>query len=128
MWEAAPTPLTSLGINVKKTKLFLYVLTATMAGIAGILSLARFGTATNILGTGIEMDIISGAVIGGVSMAGGIGSVTGAILGVLLMSLISNALVLLRVSAYWQELISGVIMVTAIIIDLFVHTKRSKTK
>lgn len=114
------------GVNVKKTKLVLYVLTATMAGLAGVLSLARFGTATNSLGTGVEMDIICGAVIGGVSMAGGMGSVIGATLGVLLMNLISNALVLLRVSAYWQELISGVITVLAVILDLFIHKKRVK--
>ena len=114
------------GINVKKTKLFLYITTGLSAGMAGILSLARFGSATNTLGTGIEMDIICGAVIGGISMAGGIGSVIGAVLGVLLMNLISNALVLFRVSAYWQELITGVITVLAVLMDLMIHSRPVK--
>ncbi len=116
------------GVNVKKTKLGLYILTSTMASLAGIISLSRFGSASNTLGTGVEMDIISGAVIGGVSMAGGIGSVIGAALGVLLLTLINNALVLLSISAYWQELIAGVITVLAVIIDMVVHSKPVKSK
>lgn len=110
------------GINVKKTRFFLYVFAAFMAGIAGVLSLSRFGSATTTLGQNMAMDIIAGGVIGGISMGGGIGSLIGAALGILLMNLIKNGLVLFKVSIYWQTLITGFIMVVAIVIDKFTHS------
>jgi ribose transport system permease protein len=79
----------------------------------GMMSIARFGAATANLGSGTEMSVISAGVIGGASLSGGEGSVIGTILGVLLLSIINNALVLFNVSVNWQNLISGAILISS---------------
>ncbi len=112
------------GINVAKVKIMVYMFTAIMASLAGVLALARFGAATANLGSGTEMSVISAGVIGGASLSGGEGSVIGTILGVLLLSIINNALVLFNVSVNWQNLISGAILILAVTLDLLSHRKK----
>lgn len=112
------------GINVAKVKITVYMFTAIMASLAGVLALARFGAATANLGDGTEMSVISAGVIGGASLSGGEGSVLGTILGVLLLSIINNALVLFNVSVNWQDLISGAILILAVTLDLLSHRKK----
>lgn len=114
------------GINVSKVKIGVFTLTAFLASIAGILTLSRFHVATPTGGTGAEMRAISAAVIGGTSLAGGEGTVLGAILGVMLINIINSGLVLLNVSVYWQELVMGSILLIAVTIDLFGHKKKVK--
>ena len=94
-----------------------------MAGIAGILQIARFATATPSSSIGVEMQAISACVIGGASLAGGEGSILGSVFGIALLSVISSSLVLLNISVYWQELISGVILLLAVSIDYMTHKK-----
>lgn len=113
------------GINVPKVKIAVYVLMSVLAGIAGIFTLSRFSVAAPTAGTGSELNAISACVIGGASLAGGEGTVLGAILGTILVGIINNALVLLNVSVYWQNLVSGVILITAVVIDYISHQKRS---
>jgi ribose transport system permease protein len=115
------------GIDVSKVKIGVFTLTAFLAGVAGVLSIARFGVATPTAGVGGEMTAISAAVIGGSSLNGGEGSIFGAVLGVILLALISNALVLLDVSVYWQQLISGMILIAAVTLD-HVSRKRNAKK
>lgn len=105
------------GIDVGKVQRRVYFLIAILAAVAGLLSLARFGVATPAMGTGAEMRVISAAVIGGASIAGGSGTVFGTVLGVVLLNLIQNALVLLNVSVHWQNTISGTILLVAVAID-----------
>ncbi len=112
------------GINVSKIKIGVYTLTALLASVAGLLTLSRFGVATPTAGSGTEMRVISAAVIGGSSLNGGEGTILGTVLGVILLNLINNALVLLKVSVYWQDLISGVILITAVTIDHMSHNRR----
>lgn len=88
------------GINTRLVKTLVYVLTGALAGLAGVLTASRFGTATSSTGSGVEMTVISAAVIGGVSLSGGKGTVAGAVLGVIMMSVISNILVILNVSVH----------------------------
>ncbi|HWR31485.1 MAG TPA: ABC transporter permease, partial [Negativicutes bacterium] len=115
------------GINVDKVKTSIYMITAFMAAIAGVLSLSRFGVATALGGQGAEMRVVSATVIGGASLKGGKGSVLGAILGIVLLNVVNNGLVLLSISVYWQSVISGLILIIAVSIDtLSTNRKNSK--
>lgn len=116
------------GINTVKTKVFVYVFVSCLAGIAGLLSIARFGVATPAAGLGadVSMKSISAAIIGGVSLSGGEGTVLGAVLGVILLNLINNGLILLNIPIYWQDLINGVILIIAVTIDFLSHKKRTR--
>lgn len=114
------------GINVAKVKMGVFVLTATLSSIAGIASLSRFHVATPTSGTGAELRAISAAVIGGTSLAGGEGTIFGAVLGVILINVINSGMVLLNVPVYWQESVIGVILLIAVTIDLLGHKKKVK--
>lgn len=112
------------GINVAKVKIWVYVISSVLATIAGVVSLARFNVATPTLGAMAETRAISAAVIGGTSMTGGVGSIFGAVLGVILLNVINNALVMLNVSVYWQDFVTGAILVLAVTFDYISHKKK----
>ncbi len=112
------------GINTDKVKLATYTLSSFLCGLAGILYLSRFNTAAAVAGNGDEMNVIASCVIGGASLTGGEGRVLGAVLGTVLMSFLSNGLVLWKVSVYYQQLISGLILLLAVSIDAISHMKR----
>ena len=112
------------GVNVTKVKIWVYILSAALATLAGILSLARFNVATPQLGNMAETRAIAAAVIGGTSMSGGVGSVLGAVLGVILLNLVNSALVMLDVSVYWQDFVTGAILVLAVTLDYVSHRKK----
>lgn len=116
------------GINTVRVKMDVYLLASTLASIAGILSMARFTVATPAVGLGadVSMRSISAAVIGGVSLSGGEGTILGAVLGVILLNLINNGLILLNIPVYWQDLINGVILISAVTIDYVSHRNRLK--
>lgn len=116
------------GINTVKIKRGVYIFVATLASIAGILSMARFGVAAPAVGLGadVSISIMSAAVIGGVSLSGGEGTILGTVLGVILLNLINNGLILLNIPVYWQDLINGVILISAVTIDYFSHKNRLK--
>ncbi len=114
------------GINVDRIKLGVYVLSSVMSALAGVLCVSRFATATTTTGNGVEMTAISAAVIGGASLDGGAGSILGAVLGILLLNIVNNALVLLRVSVYAQDLISGLILLIAVTMDVLSHHRKAK--
>jgi ribose transport system permease protein len=105
------------GINVRRIKLALYMISAGCASVAGIILVARFNSAQADTGKGWELDAIAAAVIGGTSLSGGSGSVLGVLIGACIMGVIKNGLVLMRVSSYWQTAIIGVIIVLAVVLD-----------
>ena len=105
------------GINVRKIKFALYMISAGCASLAGIVLVARFNSAQADTGKGWELDAIAAVVIGGASLSGGSGSVLGVVIGACIMGVIKNALVLMRVSSYWQTAIIGVIIVLAAVLD-----------
>jgi ribose transport system permease protein len=105
------------GIPVARLKLTNYMLTGTLAGLAGVLLAARLGTATVSAGMNAELRVIAAVVLGGASLAGGEGTVIGSFLGVLLMALIGNALNLFAISPNWQSLITGVVLLFAVTLD-----------
>lgn len=112
------------GIKVVRVKLAVYVIMGALAGLGGFLLAGRIQSGTPTMGEGYELDAIAGAVIGGVSTSGGVGQVYGAVIGSLLMAMISNGLDLLNVSAYYQQIIKGIIIILAVLLD--VRTKEIK--
>jgi ribose transport system permease protein len=106
------------GIRVKKIKIIVYILSSISAAIAGVIMTSRIESAQTSLGTGWELTVISSAVIGGTSMLGGSGTVLGAVLGATLMSVISNGMIIMNVSVYWQSIAIGAIIILAVAIDL----------
>lgn len=112
------------GIPVERLKLGNYMLTGTLAGLAGVLLTARMGTASVSAGMNTELRVIAAVVLGGASLSGGEGTVAGAFLGVLLMALIGNALNLFAVSPNWQSLITGGVLLAAVTLDA--ATRRSR--
>ncbi|WP_413774738.1 ABC transporter permease [Mesorhizobium sp. AR10] len=113
------------GIRTKQVKFWVTVLCSTLAGLAGVIYMARFGAATPTFGAGMELNIIAAAVIGGASLNGGSGTIFGAILGMALLSVVTSSLILLDISVYWQDMIKGCILLAAVSIDHFLHRKKS---
>lgn len=112
------------GIRTKRVIFATTTLCSALCGVAGIIYMARFGSAQPTFGVGMELNVIAAAVIGGASLSGGQGSIFGAILGAALLSVISSSLALLDVSVYWQDIIRGSILLAAVTIDLYLTKKR----
>jgi ribose transport system permease protein len=113
------------GIKTGQVKFWVTVLCSTLAGLAGVIYMSRFGAATPTFGVGMELNIIAAAVIGGASLTGGAGTIFGAILGIALLSVVTSSLILLDVSVYWQDMIKGCILLAAVSIDHFLHRRKS---
>ena len=105
------------GININRIKIGIFALSGMLAGLAGMLLAARIGSGQPQLGVGIELDAITAAVIGGTSFNGGVGTIWGTIVGALIIGVINNGLDLMAVSPFMQQVVKGVIIVLAIIID-----------
>lgn len=105
------------GMNVARVQVVNYCIVAVLAGIAGLLITARFGASSVTVGSGVELRVITAAIIGGASLNGGEGSVFGAFLGALFMSLVANVLNLIGVDPYWQTLSTGLILIGAVLLD-----------
>jgi inositol transport system permease protein len=105
------------GIRISRITVAIYTLSGLVSGLAGVILSARIGSGNPQLGTGIELDAITAAVIGGTSFKGGIGTVWGTIVGALIIGIINNGLDLLDVSPFMQMVVKGVIIVIAIILD-----------
>jgi rhamnose transport system permease protein len=105
------------GVPVRRRILVAYLVSGCLAGLAGVLWLARFGTVIADSANGWELLVISAVVVGGVAITGGVGSVYGAALGALLLTTIGSALVVLRVNPFWQQAITGALLLLAISVD-----------
>ena len=105
------------GIRINRITIAIYTLSGLLAGLAGVILSARIGSGNPQLGTGIELDAITAAVIGGTSFKGGIGTVWGTMIGALIIGIINNGLDLLDVSPFMQMVVKGIIIVLAIILD-----------
>ncbi|CAN5413083.1 ABC transporter permease [soil metagenome] len=105
------------GIRVQRMKIYAFILSALLAGIAGILLSSRLGAALSSSGRGLELRVITAVILGGASLSGGYGKIIGAFLGALFMALINNMLIISRVSGYWQEIILGAILIIAVGLD-----------
>jgi ribose transport system permease protein len=105
------------GINVRETTLIVYMLCALAAGLAGVILSARLDSAQPSSGIGYELDTIAAVVIGGASLAGGIGGIGGTVVGVLIIGFLRNGLNLLQVSPFVQQVIIGVVIAIAVAAD-----------
>ena len=100
-----------------RTQCIAFTIAGALAGLCGYLWVARFAIASADVAQGFELTVIAACVIGGVSIAGGVGTVMGVVLGCLFLGLIRNALPLLGISPFWQMAISGAVIVIAVVIN-----------
>ncbi|PNY79810.1 ABC transporter permease [Deinococcus koreensis] len=114
------------GIDVTRRTLSGFVLSGAIAGVAGVLYLARFGTVDATAGTGLELQVIAAAVVGGVSIGGGVGTLFGAGVGALLLGVMGSALVTLRAPGFYQQAIQGALLLAAISIDILVARRTAR--
>lgn len=105
------------GINTAGNKTAVYVLSGLFSALAGIIVTSRLGSAQPTAGSGYELDAIAAAVVGGTSLAGGIGAMQGTFAGALIIGIISNALNLLKVSSYYQTIVKGLVILFAVLLD-----------
>lgn len=105
------------GIKIYKIKLIVYTLAGGLAALGGLMVTARLDSAQPNAGTGYELDAIAAVVIGGTSLSGGRGSILGTVLGAIIIGVLNNGLVLLNVSPFWQQVVKGMVILLAVIID-----------
>ena len=105
------------GINVKRHKTLTYIITSVLSALCGVIVAGNLSSADATLGVGYETDIIAAVVIGGVAMSGGEGTIWGSLIGASIIGILKNAFVLLGVSAFWQSIVIGIVIVIAVTID-----------
>lgn len=110
------------GIDIRRHTFFVFVLMGLLYGIVGVLLAARLDAGPPNAGTFMELDAIAAAVIGGTSLLGGIGKIEGALIGAMLMASISNGMSLMNILTWWQQIVTGLLLMTAVLVDI--NTKR----
>ncbi|CCN35606.1 putative ABC-type branched-chain amino acid transport system, permease component [Vibrio nigripulchritudo SO65] len=105
------------GYNVQKVKFTCFVLCALISTVGGILLASRLGSAVHLAGLGYEFQAVAAAVLGGISLAGGIGSLVGVLLGVLILAFVSNGLGMLGAPTEWQLVVTGIVIIIAVTLD-----------
>ena len=105
------------GIPIRKIEIIVFTLSGLLSAFAGLVLASRMYSGQPSVGSGYEMDAIAACVLGGTSMAGGKGSISGTVLGAMVIGIISNGLNLIGVSSYWQLIVKGIIIATAVILD-----------
>ena len=112
------------GVKTNRIKLAVYTLSGLISSLAGIISFSRYLSAEPASGFGAELDVIAAAAIGGASLAGGVGSVAGAVIGAALTGVIANGVVLMNINTYAQQAITGAVILIAVSIDV-IRSRRS---
>lgn len=111
------------GVAVNRSKQILYIFCGALSGLAGLILASRLNSGQPTAGTGYELDVIAACVIGGASLSGGEGTVAGALIGALIMGVLRNGCNLLDISAFWQQVAIGAIIIIAVFID---QTRRAR--
>ena len=112
------------GIRVDRVKFAVYAITGVLAAFAGIITAGNLNSADTAAGSGMELDVIAAAVIGGCSLSGGQGSIIGVLIGAGILGVIRNGFVLLMVSNYWQMITIGLVIIAACAFDMFRRSKQ----
>ncbi|MGL4741771.1 MAG: ABC transporter permease subunit [Sarcina sp.] len=115
-----------IGIKVDKIKILAFILSGVCASIAGLIYTSQIGFVASVAGQGIEMVAIAACVLGGVSLNGGTGSIIGAGLGAIIMTSINSALVFLKVPAYWNNTISGMLLIMIVVTDVLIQRRKEE--
>ena len=105
------------GIDVDNVKMWMYIITAALSAFAGVIATSKTGATSPVAGTGAELRIIAAVVVGGASLSGGRGTIFGTFLGLMLTSIITNGLGFLRISFYAEGIVSGTILIIAVMLD-----------
>ena len=111
------------GINVKSNLMLLFILNGVVCGLASVIYCAQLGSAMPSNANGMGFDVISAVILGGASLSGGKGSIVGALFGALLLGTLSNGMVMMNIHTYWQQVISGIVLVLAVVLDVFKNRK-----
>ncbi|WP_028646980.1 ABC transporter permease [Nocardiopsis sp. CNT312] len=114
------------GIPAGRRVLTAFVVNGALAGLAGVLFTARYGTVDSTVGTGMELQVVAAAVVGGVAIAGGVGTVFGAAIGAVLMTTITAALPIWQVNGFWQEAVVGALILAAIGLDRVLAARNAR--
>ncbi|MFC6301814.1 ABC transporter permease [Pseudomonas sp. CCM 7893] len=114
------------GINVKRHLIIVYSIAGLLAGLAGVVASARAATGQAGMGMSYELDAIAAAVIGGTSLAGGVGRITGTVIGALILGVMASGFTFVGVDAYIQDIIKGLIIVVAVVIDQYRNKRKLK--
>jgi len=112
------------GVNVARNLIVIYMVAGMFYAFGGMLEAGRIGSATNNLGFMYELDAIAACVVGGVSFAGGVGTVIGVVTGVIIFTVINYGLTYIGVNPYWQYIIKGSIIILAVAIDSLKYAKK----
>jgi len=107
------------GIKVWLVLLFVYGMSGLLSGLGGVMSASRLYSANGNLGTGYELDAIAAVILGGTSFVGGIGTITGTLVGALIIATLNNGMTLMGVSYFWQLVIKGAVIIIAVLIDKY---------
>ncbi len=111
------------GIRPQRIIFLVYLISGLLSGIGAVLWVSRFESAQTNTALGFELQTVTAAVIGGVSISGGVGTVTGVVLGAILLGIIQNALTLVRISPFWQLAAQGLLILIAVVLDKVIYTR-----
>lgn len=114
------------GVNVKKIKYLVYGVSGFTSALAGVVLLSRVNSGQPNAGQSYEMDVITGVVLGGVSMSGGQGRLAMVIIGTLIMGVLTNGMTMLTINEYVQQIVKGLVLIGAVALDSFVKSSRAK--
>src|SRR4029079_12614017 len=120
--EAAASAASKTNLTIVKT----FALMGLLVGLAGAVQIARLNAAVSGLGTQAELNVIAAAVIGGTSLAGGVGTIAGALLGALVMQSLVSGMVLMRIEAPLQDIVVGIVLVVAVAIDIILRRRGTR--
>ena len=122
---ANPKAAVLSGINVTRMQIIGFTLMGVLAGLSGIVFASRIGTSVSIAGDGAELRVITAVILGGARLTGGKGTIWGALVGVAFIALISNVLIIARVSSYWQSIIVGLVLVLTVAMDAVLSRRKA---
>jgi ribose transport system permease protein len=111
------------GINVDRTVMMFFLMMGFLSGLAGALLASRLNTAVVLAGQGVELKVITAVVLGGASLSGGVGTIFGALLGVLLMALLQNAMIIAGINPFWQLIVVGIVLLVSVGLDQFARMR-----
>jgi rhamnose transport system permease protein len=114
------------GLPVRRRVVSAFILSGALAGLAGVVFAARYGTVSSSAGTGIELQAVAAAVVGGVAIFGGSGTVWGAAIGAVLLVTINSALPIVGISDFWQQALVGLLIIAAIVLDRVLAARRAR--
>lgn len=128
IYAVGSNPESAVITGIKKNKVIImtYTLSGVLVGLTGVLWVGRFASAQPDTATGYEINVIAACVLGGASVTGGSGKISGLVLGVLLLGILQNALPLIHVSAFWQNFIRGIIILSAVLINVMIKRRADR--